>query len=44
MSATPGYPLWKLFWHWIRGHELTHSGPNYPSPVCRWCEFDKLHP
>jgi len=37
------WPFWKRFWHrWVLGHELTHSGENYPSPVCRTCELERL--
>lgn len=43
LTFGPGYSWWRLLWHWLRGHELTHGGPSYPSPVCRECEWDKLH-
>ena len=37
------WPFWRRLWHWLIGHELTHSGENYPSPVCRTCELERLH-
>jgi len=36
------WPFWRRLWHWLIGHELTHSGENYPSPVCRTCELERL--
>ena len=38
---TREWPWWLLFWHAILGHELTNSGPEYPSPVCRTCELER---
>ena len=39
---TTDWPWGRLMWHWILGHELTRSGPDYPPPVCRTCELGRL--
>ena len=38
------WPWWRLVWHWMKGHELTHWDRRlYPPPVCRDCEMDRLN-
>ena len=39
---TRDWPWYRLIWHWLLGHELTHGDENYPPPVCRDCELGRL--
>lgn len=36
---TREWPWWRVFWHRLKGHEITNDGPFYPPPVCRTCEL-----
>lgn len=40
---TREWGFWRLIWHWLRGHELTHWDREYPPPVCRTCELARLY-
>lgn len=36
---TAHWTWWRLLGHRLKGHEITHSSPDYPPPVCRTCEM-----
>ena len=39
---TAYWTYWRVLWHRILGHEITHSSPDYPPPICRTCELERL--
>lgn len=40
---TAHWTWWRVLWHRLKGHEITHPVPYYPQPVCRTCELERLH-